>query len=125
MPRIHFIAMIAIMFLGVYTNAAMATGVVGLRGGQGNDLEEADEYEIGCPLDIPATGSSCESSRYEDEEIEESELCYFNFVKTPGPSHEENNFVPSIACSCNDDRWECNVAPEYLKALAEATFGLQ
>ncbi|KAG7346119.1 hypothetical protein IV203_005187 [Nitzschia inconspicua] len=118
MPRIHFIAMITIMFLGVYTNTAMA----GLRGHRNEDLvEQEDDYEFGCPLDTPATGSSCESSSYD---VEESNFCYFNFVKTPGPSPEENNFVPSIACSCNDDRWECNVAPEYLQALTEATFGL-
>ncbi|KAG7337175.1 hypothetical protein IV203_017378 [Nitzschia inconspicua] len=129
MPRIHFIAMITIMFLGGYTNNnAMA---VGLRGhnnnGNDDDLGEADDYyESGCPLDTPAMGSHCESSSYGEEDDDEGtpDLCYFNFVKTPGPSPEEDNFVPSIACSCNDGRWQCNVAPEYLQALTEATFGL-
>ncbi|KAG7369392.1 hypothetical protein IV203_032135 [Nitzschia inconspicua] len=77
-------------------------------------------------LKTPATGSICESSDYGEDDDEDSDLCYFNFVKTPGPSPEENNFVPSIACSCsnNDGRWQCNVAPEYLQALTEASFGL-
>ncbi|KAG7337176.1 hypothetical protein IV203_017379 [Nitzschia inconspicua] len=116
--------MITIMFLGVYTNTAMA---VGLRGhGIDDDLGEADDdYESGCPSDTPATGSHCESSSYGEEDDDEcTDLCYFNFVKTPGPSPEEDNFVPSIACSRNDGRWQCNVAPEYLQALTEATFGL-
>ncbi|KAG7369393.1 hypothetical protein IV203_032136 [Nitzschia inconspicua] len=113
--------MTTINFLVVYTSTSMA---VGLRG-HGNDdfvLQEPDDYESRCPLETPATGSICESNIYGGEN---SDLCYFNFVKTPGPSTEENNFVPSIACSCNNDdrRWQCNVASEYLQALTEATFG--
>lgn len=91
-------------------------------------MAEADDFEFECPLVLPIPGSSCESIEYEDdgeeyEDDEDEDVCYFNFVKTPGPSPEENDFVPSIACSCNDDRWKCGIAPEYLRALAAATSG--
>jgi hypothetical protein len=113
MPRIHFIAMIALIFLGISTNTAAA----GIRG----QIELLEDYKLECPLEIPANGSDCES--VEEEKDGKPEACYFNFVKTPGPSPEENNFVPSIACSCNDDTWVCGVAPEYLKALSQAMSG--
>jgi hypothetical protein len=68
-----------------------------------------------CPTETPRNGSPCQLP-------EEETVCYFNFVKTPGPSPEENNFVPSISCSCSlEQQWECTVAPEYLKALVHAT----
>jgi hypothetical protein len=108
--RIHFIEIVAIIFFAISTNKADAS----LRGLP--TVEAFPRFE--CPTETPAIGTSCQ---FGDDD--ESATCYFNFVKTPGPSPELNNFVPSISCSCRNEHWECGVAPEYLKALVEAASG--
>ena len=70
-----------------------------------------------CPTDAPLSGSECQPPA-------DGTPCFFNFVKTPGPSPEENNFVPSISCTCgSESQWECGVAPEYIKALTQSISG--
>jgi hypothetical protein len=105
----RFIVIIAMMFLDI-TNTAEAS----LRGLQTS--VEVPRFQ--CPTETPAMGTKCQVVN-----DDESATCYFNFVKTPGPSPDLNNFVPSISCSCRNEHWECGVAPEYLKALVEASSG--
>jgi hypothetical protein len=108
---VQFIAAIAIIFSGLTTKTADAL----LRGGYAS-VQTSRGFE--CPTETPAIGSTCHSV---DED--ESPTCYFNFVKTPGPSPDESNFLPSISCSCRNVQWECDIAPEYLKALVETASG--
>jgi hypothetical protein len=108
---VQFIAAFAIIFSGLTTNIADAS----LRG-RDTSMQTPRRFE--CPTETPAIGSTCQSV-----EEDESPTCYFNFVKTPGPSPDISNFLPSISCSCRNVQWECDIAPEYLKALVEAASG--
>jgi hypothetical protein len=102
--------MIGMIFLSI-SNAAEAS----LRR---RDTSVRGPRRFECPTETPAIGSRCQVA---DED--ESPTCYFSFVKTPGPSQDINNFVPSISCSCPNSHWDCGIAPEYLKALVEAASG--
>jgi hypothetical protein len=108
---VQFIAALAIIFSGL-----TSTTDASLRG---RDTSVQTHRRFECPTETPVIGSTCHSVDVKDE----SPTCYFNFVKTAGPSPDESNFLPSIACSCRNVQWECDIAPDYLKALVEAASG--
>jgi hypothetical protein len=105
--RVRFLMMLFTIVLGFVSSQETS-----IRGRKQGPVLAVPKFV--CPTETPRNGSHCN--------VPVEITCYFNFVKSPGTSPNESNFVPSISCSCSlEGQWECTVAPEYLMALVYAT----